>query len=447
MSEGKIRASHAPERALTEPLPKTIGRYEIREELGRGMMGVVYRAEDPLLGRDVAVKTIQLALNVPEDARHEYEQRFFAEARAAARLSHPGIVVVYDVGRDAESGQLFMALEYLKGSTLEVMLREGGAFDWRSACRLTISLAQSLNHAHAAGILHRDVKPANIMVLESGPKIMDFGIAKLPAAPGHTTGQVVGSPSYMCPERAMGLPMDLRGDLFGLGAVLYELLTGARAFAAPSLPEILAKVAYENPVPPSRIRSRIPTDLDRVVRRSLAKNKADRYPNGHTFADDLRDVLDGEKPRHLQGWVDSTAAPETIPNPVPAPPVPRPRPKDEDTDKKGISTHLAFPPHKRVSLAVLTGPRQGEVVVLVRPRLTIGRAAAGWGADLEIPDPEASRGHAALECHGSRILLRDLDSTNGTYVGDQRIREVELDDQGEFRVGRTRFMLILTDQE
>jgi eukaryotic-like serine/threonine-protein kinase len=411
-------------------------------------MGVVYRAEDPLLGRDVAVKTIQGAVDVPEVDRHEYEQRFFAEARAAARLSHPGIVVVYDVGRDTASGQLFMALEYLKGATLEMMLRDGGAFEWRAALRLTISLAQALHHAHAVGIVHRDIKPANIMVLESGPKIMDFGIAKLPAAPGKTSGQVMGSPSYMCPERATGEPMDQRGDIFGLGAVLYELLTGARAFTGPSVPDILAKVAYENPVPPSRIVSRIPADLDRVVRRALAKNRADRYPSGHALADDLRDVLDGEKPRHIQGWVDSTNAPETLPDPVAAPPVPpRPRPPDEDTDRKGIISHLAFPPRKRVSVAVLTGPRQGEVVVLVRPRLTIGRAAAGWGADLEIPDPEASRGHAAVECHGSRILLRDLDSTNGTYVGDQRVKEAELDDRAEFRVGRTRFMLILTDQE
>jgi serine/threonine protein kinase len=436
-----------PESHVSVPLPKTIGRYEIREELGRGMMGVVYRAEDPLLGRDVAVKTIRLAPDVPEAERHEFEQRFFAEARAAARLSHPGIVVVYDVGRDTESGQLFMALEYLKGSTLETLLRESGAFDWRIALRLGISLAQALHHAHSAGIVHRDVKPANIMVLESGPKIMDFGIAKLPAAPGQTAGQIAGSPSYMCPERAMGGATDLRGDLFGLGAVLYEVLTGARAFSGDSVGDILTKVAYENPIPPSRIVSRIPADMDRVVRRALAKNRADRYPSGHALADDLRDVLDGEKPRHLQGWVDSSNAPVTLPDPVAPPPPPKPRPPDEDTDKKRISAHLAFPPHKRVALAVLTGPRQGEVVVLVRPRLTIGRTAAGWGADLEIPDPEASRGHAAVECHGSRILLRDLDSTNGTYVGDNRIREAELDDRSEFRVGRTRFMLILTDQE
>src|SRR5512134_1998396 len=160
-------------------LPKSIGRYRIEGQLGRGMMGVVYAAHDPALGRSVALKTIDLAFGVPEAERKSFEKRFLAEARTAARLSHPGIVVVYDVGVDAQTGRLYIALEHLRGTTLEGTLAGGHPIEWRRAFRIVARVAQALSHAHAEGIVHRDIKPANIMLLESGePKIMDFGIAK-----------------------------------------------------------------------------------------------------------------------------------------------------------------------------------------------------------------------------------------------------------------------------
>src|SRR5207245_1136760 len=163
--------------------PRILGRYEIQAEIGRGMMGVVYRALDPALGRVVALKTVSLLLAVPDDERAGFEQRFLNEARVSAALSHPGIVVVHDVGRDPGSDSLYIALEYLEGETLAQRIKRETRLDWREALRLTASVADALHHAHLRQVVHRDVKPANIMVLPGGhPKLMDFGIAKVPAA-------------------------------------------------------------------------------------------------------------------------------------------------------------------------------------------------------------------------------------------------------------------------
>jgi len=201
------------------------------------MMGVVYEAHDSALGRRVALKTIRLAHELPPDERQRFEKRFLAEARAAAGLSHPGLVVVHDVGRDAASEMLFIALEYLEGRTLAEEMAGGAPLEWRRALRIAAQLAEALHHAHALGIVHRDVKPANVMMLSSGqPKVMDFGIAKLPASQLTSTGQLFGTPLYMSPEQAQGEAVDARSDLFSLGGVLYEMLTGRRCFDAPSLP-------------------------------------------------------------------------------------------------------------------------------------------------------------------------------------------------------------------
>jgi serine/threonine-protein kinase len=232
------------------PLTEVAGRYEIRAELGRGMMGVVYRAYDRDLGRDVALKVIRSTVE-DADARN-YEQRFLNEARTAARLSHPAIVVVHDVGRDPGSAALFMALELLRGRTVQSILGERGALPWPEALRLVERVAEGLHHAHEHGIIHRDVKPANIMVLDSGePKIMDFGIAKVEASQLTAAGQLFGTPLYMSPEQAQARPVDARSDLFSLGSVLYEMLAGRRAFAADSVHGIVLQVVSRSPAPSS----------------------------------------------------------------------------------------------------------------------------------------------------------------------------------------------------
>jgi predicted Ser/Thr protein kinase len=288
---------------LPEPgAPARIGRYEIRQELGRGTMGVVYEAEDPALGRRVAVKTIQVPLAASKKEREDYEKRFLAEARIAARLSHAGIVVVHDVGRDRDHDILYIALEHLQGRTLAEVAAEG-ALGWRETLRIVGRLADAVRYAHAQGVIHRDIKPANIMLVASGePKIMDFGIAKLEAGQLTSPGQFFGTPLYMSPEQALGQPVDGRTDLFSLGSVAYLLLSGRPPFEAPNVPGILARVAYQHPKPLRDLVPGLPADVEYVVTRAMAKNPADRFPDGKTMAEDVEDILAGRPPRNREGW-------------------------------------------------------------------------------------------------------------------------------------------------
>lgn len=431
--------------------PQRIGRYEIQKAVGRGMMGVVYQARDAVLGRVLALKTISLAFAVSDKDRQTFEQRFLTEARAAATLSHPCIVVVYDVGTDPETSTLFMALEYLRGKTLESILAEKQVLDWRESLHTAARLADALQHAHAHGVIHRDIKPANVMVLASGePKLMDFGVAKLDAAQLTTGGQVLGSPSYMSPEQALGEKVDARTDVFSLGAVLYELLTNKKAFPGANLPDILMKLTYEDPAPPSRVVAGLPPAVDLVLANALGKTPAARYADAKAFRDDIEDVLDGRAPRNASIGAPAASPSTFIAKPGAMAPT-EPAPKEgvgERTAVAGVSSKaLAFPSGKRVSLAILDGGRKGDVVNLPRPKVLIGRVGGHSQADIEIPDPQASRAHAVVECYGSRVVLRDLKSTNGTFIGAERVTEAELENQGEFRVGNTRFVLIFSDQE
>ena len=271
-------------------LPELIGRYRILKELGRGMMGIVYLAQDPALERLIALKTIDLAFTVPPRERAAFEQRFLAEARVAARLQHPGIVVVHDVGRDDARGILYIALEYLHGRTLADLGAE--PLPWPEALRVVAALARALHHAHAQEIVHRDVKPANVMLTPSGqPKIMDFGIAKVPHLELTSAGQFFGTPLYMSPEQASGAPVDGRSDLFSLGAVAYQLLTGRQAFRADNVMQVLSRVVNDTPTPPSQLVPGLPDGVDRVLARAMAKEPERRYPSGEDMASDIDALL------------------------------------------------------------------------------------------------------------------------------------------------------------
>jgi serine/threonine protein kinase len=297
-------------------VPRSIGRYEIRKELGRGTMGVVYEAWDPVLDRTVALKTIG-AQSLSRAERKTYEKRFLTEARAAARLSHPGIVVVHDVGRDSDRGLLYMALERLEGETLADLIASGRRVDWREALRITGRVAAALHHAHTQGVVHRDVKPANIMVLRSGePKIMDFGIARVDAGHLTTPGELFGTPLYMAPEQALGRPVDARADLFSLGTIAYTLLTGRAPFAAPSVPAILARVAHRSAPPPSELVPGLPPAVDDVLARAMAKAPEDRYPTGQMMEEDVQDVQAGRPPRHRAAWKPTPKGERTFTSPA-----------------------------------------------------------------------------------------------------------------------------------
>jgi len=347
--------------------PKTIGRYEIRREIGRGTMGVVYEALDPALARTIALKTIEIAFAVGTGETEAFEQRFFAEAQIAARLSHPGIVVVHDVGRDAHTGTLYIAMEWLRGRTLAEAIREGARFDWRQALTIVLRLAEALHHAHTQGVIHRDLKPANIILLPSGePKILDFGIAKAETSRIKITsdGQFFGTPLYMSPEQALGHELDARSDLFSLGAVAYNLLTGKAAFAAPTIPGIIHRVIEDEPLPPSRVVPGLPADVDHMVARALAKAPAERYPGGESMAEDIKEILGG-RPPHERVVVPPVHAPEVPPpSPVAAPePPPTPVPMPMPTP---APTPTPTPPVYEVGVATRPGgDLQAELETLI----------------------------------------------------------------------------------
>jgi serine/threonine-protein kinase len=312
----------------SQQLPAKIGPYVIQGELGRGMMGSVYKAVDPHRDRPVALKVIDLSFPVTDAERALFERRFLAEGEIVSRLSHEGIVKVYEVGRDEQSGLPYLALEFLVGRTLEERLLSGDALDWKEALPVVARVATALHYAHGRGVVHRDIKPANIMVLSNGrPKVMDFGLARLEVGFGlTTTGQIVGTPLYMSPEQTFGRDLDGRSDLFSLGSLAYTLLTRRPAFEAEAVPLILNRIAYVEPAPVSALVHGLPPALDYVLARAMAKRPEDRYPDGDTLAEDIEDVLKKRRPRHQDGWrpqsqtgggtVVSSTSPEAGPAPV-----------------------------------------------------------------------------------------------------------------------------------
>jgi serine/threonine protein kinase len=341
------------------------GRYIIRRELGRGTMGVVYEAEDAVLARTVAIKTIDLSFAAGAGASSEFEQRFFTEARVAARLSHPGIVVCHDFGKDPASGKLFIVFEYLKGRTLAARAAEG-PMEWRSAIEVVVQVARAIHHAHGHGVVHRDLKPANIMLLDPGPsgasaaraqaavKIMDFGVARLESLGERLTktGQSFGSPLYMSPEQALGQASTARSDIFSLGSVLCTLLLGRPWFDAPSLPEIVGRVIHDDPPRLSRLRPEVPASLDTVLARALAKGEDDRYASAADMADDLEDVLAGRAPRRAAAAVSALPAHDPLASLLDESPV-----RETPAGPEAAATTPMPPstPPARVSAPVTTG--------------------------------------------------------------------------------------------
>lgn len=269
---------------MNAPFPQ-LGRYQILSELGRGAMGVVYKAQDPALDRTVAVKTILLSSD-PEE-RRSYEARFLQEARAAGRLNHPAIITIYDVGREGDLA--YMAMELLQGIDLrERLSREG--LTLRAAVDLAIQIADGLAFAHGQGVVHRDIKPANVMILPGERvKIMDFGLARLNLSDVKTqTGVLLGTPKYMSPEQVAGGVVDARSDLFALGTVLYEMLVGRPPFTGADTAQLLHRIASMPHAAPSRIVSNLPPVLDLIVARALQKDPASRYQNASEFSADLQ---------------------------------------------------------------------------------------------------------------------------------------------------------------
>jgi serine/threonine protein kinase len=265
-----------------------LDRYEIDAELGHGAMGVVYRARDPKLGRTVAIKTVSIA-GLDAGAEHEYRQRFVVEAHAAGRLSHPGIVTIFDV---RDEGEPYLVMEYIEGQSLQQLVaRKNRTLPLSTTLRLIQEVAEALHYAHAQGVVHRDIKPANILVTADGhPKIADFGIAKLNQSELTLPGRVLGSPAFMAPEQLSEESVDSRSDLFSLGVILYYMLTGHRPFQGNSTTTVCFKLVNQEPVPVSALGSKVPPELDKIVSRAMAKDPSQRYQTGMAMAADLREL-------------------------------------------------------------------------------------------------------------------------------------------------------------
>jgi serine/threonine-protein kinase len=283
--------------------PKCIGRYEIVEELGRGAMGSVFKARDPAVGRIVALKTIHTA--ALEGAQsEEYRARFYREARASGVLAHPGIVPVFDVGEDA--GAPFLVMEFVEGRTLADVQKKGERYSLDRISEIGQQLADALGYAHRQGVIHRDIKPANILMTSrevygsERPRITDFGIAKLAASEITSTGQLLGTPSFMPPEQFTGAPIDGRADLFSLGVILYNLATGEQPFPGETMTAVSYKVVYTEPVPPAKLNPAIPARFEAVILKCLAKSPADRYQTGEELAQDLAALRTSSTPSVMQ---------------------------------------------------------------------------------------------------------------------------------------------------
>lgn len=268
-----------------------LGRYRIDGKLGEGAMGVVYRAFDPLLERIVAIKTIRFDLGDQED----FERRFFREAKSAARLNHPAIVTVFDAGKVDDMA--YIAMEFLEGRDLRQLLRsepEGGQrLPYDRIAELIAAVADGLDYAHQAGVVHRDVKPANIIVLDGSAnagtvKLADFGIAQLQSSAKTMTGTMLGTPKYMAPEQIMGQSVDGRADIFSLGVVLYQLLTGTAPFDGETVSTIMYRVIHEGARRPSLVQGDVPPGFETILAKALAKKPEDRYASAAEMAADLR---------------------------------------------------------------------------------------------------------------------------------------------------------------
>ncbi|MDZ4201365.1 MAG: serine/threonine-protein kinase [Gallionella sp.] len=334
-----------------------LGRYEIIDELGQGAMGIVYKAVDPLIDRILAIKTISLSL--AKDEKDDYEQRFYQEAKAAGRLNHPNIVTVYDVGKSGEVA--YIAMEFLQGRELRDLLDEGQRLPVAQVIDYAMQVAQGLAYAHEHGIVHRDVKPANIMVVRDGlVKITDFGIARMASSTVRTqVGIVLGSPKYMSPEQVLGKSIDQRSDIFSLGVMLYEMLTGQAPFAGDSINSVMYQIMNIDPPLPSSRNSDVFAKLDSIVARAMAKSLDDRYQDARALADDLRACRD-----------ESSRVAVQPPAVVPAPDVRRPdaiasKRTESDTEKTQPLANVELSENfdssdATIRMAAMTAPEEVE---------------------------------------------------------------------------------------
>src|SRR5579863_9194836 len=264
-----------------------VGRYQIVSELGRGAMGIVYKAQDPAIGRTIAIKSIRLQDLTDEAERVRLRERLFREAQSAGILSHPGIVTIYDIAE--ENGMAYIFMEFVNGPPLEKMLLTEQTPDKETLLSILRQTAAALDYAHGKGIVHRDIKPANVLIASDGAvKITDFGIAKVTTSQQYTqTGTIVGTPNYMSPEQVQGLAVTGRADQFSLEVIAFEMLTGDRPFTGEHLTTVVYKIVAEEPPPVQRLNPTLGPQIDGALRRGLSKKPEARYATCIEFVNGL----------------------------------------------------------------------------------------------------------------------------------------------------------------
>ncbi len=264
-----------------------IGKYTILGEVGRGAMGIVYKATDPYIGRTVAIKTIRFDVLGQGPERDMAQKRFMREAHSAGNLSHPNIVTIYDVGEDGDLS--YIAMEYIDGCSLEELISSRKKLSLEETASLVEQVANALDTAHRKGVIHRDIKPANILIDQEGkPHLVDFGIARLSTSTMTQTNMIMGTPYYMSPEQIAGKKVDNRSDIFALGGVLYEMLTGQKPFPGETITTVIYKIMNENPLPVRNFQKNLPEGLEPILQKALAKDPAARYQSCREMVNDIK---------------------------------------------------------------------------------------------------------------------------------------------------------------
>ncbi|MFN7971918.1 MAG: protein kinase [Acidobacteriota bacterium] len=284
-----------PETASSSSKPQTLaldvrelGRYRIKEVLGRGAMGVVYKAYDPVIDRMVAIKTVRLDVSVEQEEKLKFYERFFREAQAAGKLSHPNIVTIHDIGEDKEKGITFIAMELIEGVSLQHFLDHPGSLTLPQILEILREVALGLDYAHKRDIVHRDVKPANIMILtDDRVKITDFGIAKISSSALTQSGMFLGSPNYMSPEQVTEKPLDGRSDIFSLGVMCYELVTGVKPFQGEHVGATIYNVAHMKVPAAKDLVPDLPASVNKLLLRAMQKTPKQRFQSAKEVADEI----------------------------------------------------------------------------------------------------------------------------------------------------------------
>jgi len=435
-----------------------LGKYQIRRTLGKGAMGIVYEGFDPVIERTVAIKTI-LPSQLSGDEFAGVMARFKREAQAAGRLNHPGIVAIYEYGEDiaqdisdeeatmmaapsasaAAQRIAFIAMEFVKGRELRDYFEKNERFPMSEVVRIMTEMLDALDHAHSQGVVHRDMKPANLILLENGRvKVADFGIARVEKSELTQTGTVLGTPSYMSPEQFMGHPVDGRSDLFSCGVILYQMLTGEKPFTGESTTTIMYKVLREEPVPPSELNLSLAPALDAVVKKALAKQPAQRFQTGHEFAQALQAALAGA----------AMAAPQLAPATAPAAAMPAAAAPAPRVQEASVAAVASAPARSRAAglwaagAAAVVALAAGGYLLLApgrQPSAPMAQGAAApaapAAAPAAVPVAAAPAGTAPAEA-GTMIIsaLGMVDPQDTRFKGDLAAAQLEARDDAKRRL-------------